>query len=304
MLAQFLAGPILRLTQTAEQIRSGDLTARASVESDDEVGNLASSFNSMTYQLRQTLQGLEHRVTERTRELTLSAQVSRALSQERDLDNLLKTAVNMIQETFNLYYTQIYLTDPTGRVLLLRSGYGEVGEELIRRAHRLPVGAGSINGEAAFEKKPIIVSDTTSSATFKANPLLPNTRSEMAVPLLVGYQLVGVLDMQSEQTGAFSGESLPAFEALAGQLAVAVENAALFEQAQSARTELETQARRLTHEGWQGFLNAIERKERIGYSYDEESVYPLEEAISSVPDGECAQRPDRGNWRTSRSDPI
>jgi GAF domain-containing protein/HAMP domain-containing protein len=282
MLAQFLAGPILRLTQTAEQIRSGDLTARASVESDDEVGNLASSFNSMTYQLRQTLQGLEHRVTERTRELTLSAQVSRTLSQERDLDNLLKTAVNMIQETFSLYYTQIYLTDPTGRVLLLKSGFGEVGVELIRRAHRLPVGAGSINGEAAFEKKPVIVSDTTSSATFRSNPLLPNTRSEMAVPLLVGYQLVGVLDMQSEQTGAFSGESLPAFEALAGQLAVAVENAALFEQAQTARTELETQARRLTHEGWQGFLNAIDRKERIGYTYEEQNVYPLEESISSV----------------------
>jgi GAF domain-containing protein/HAMP domain-containing protein len=284
LLAQFLAGPILRLTQTAEQIRTGDLTARASVEADDEVGNLASSFNSMTYQLRQTLQGLEHRVTERTRELTLSAQVSRALSQERDLDQLLSTAVNMIQETFSLYYTQIYLTDPTGRVLLLKSGYGEVGEELIRRAHRLPVGAGSINGEAAFEKKPVLVSDTTSSATFKPNPLLPNTRSEMAVPLLVGYQLVGVLDMQSEQVGAFSGESLPAFESLAGQLAVAVENASLFDQAQTARLEMETQARRLTREGWQGFLDAIERKERIGFSFEEKKVYPLEgQMVSPIP---------------------
>ncbi len=171
LLAQFLAGPIIRLTQTAEQIRSGDLTARASVESDDEVGNLASSFNSMTTQLRQTLQGLENRVTERTRELTLSAQVSRTLSQERDLDSLLRTAVNMIQETFSLYYTQIYLADPTRRVLILKSGYGEVGEELIRRAHRLPVGAGSINGEAAFEKKPVIVSDTTTSSTFQSKPL-------------------------------------------------------------------------------------------------------------------------------------
>jgi len=281
LLAQFLAGPILRLTKTAEQVRSGDLTARASVESDDEVGNLASSFNSMTYQLRQTLQGLERRVTERTHELTLSGQVSRALSQERDVDNLLKTAVNMIQESFDLYYTQIYLTDPSGRVLVLKSGYGEVGEELIRRAHRLPVGAGSINGQAAFEKKAMIVSDTTSSATFRANPLLPNTRSEMAVPLLVGYQLVGVLDMQSEHTGAFSEESLPAFEALAGQLAIAVENAALFDQAQAARLELETQARRLTREGWQGFLDAIERKEQVGFSYEENSIYPIEGTMSS-----------------------
>jgi GAF domain-containing protein/HAMP domain-containing protein len=282
LLAHFLAGPILRLTQTAEQIRTGDLTARASVESDDEVGNLASSFNSMTYQLRQTLQGLEQRVTERTRELTLSGQVSRALSQERNLDILLKTAVDMIQETFNLYYTQIYLTDPTGRTLILRSGYGNVGEELINRGHRLPVATGSINGEAALEKKPIIVSDTTSSSMFKANPLLPNTRSEIAVPLLVGYQLVGVLDLQSEQIGAFSAESLPAFEALAGQLAVAVENAALFEQAQNARLEMETQAHRLTREGWQGFLDAIERKERIGFLYEDKSVHPSDETVSTA----------------------
>lgn len=283
LLAQFLAGPILRLTQTAEQIRTGDLTARASVESDDEVGNLASSFNSMTYQLRQTLQGLEKRVTERTHELTLAGQVSRALSQERDLDKLLKTAVNMIQESFNLYYTQIYLSDPAGRVLILRSGYGEVGVELIRRGHRLPVGAGSINGLAAFEKRPVIVADTASSPTFRANALLPNTRSEMAVPLLVGYQLVGVLDMQSEHTGTFSAESLPAYEALAGQLAVTVENAALFKQAQTARLEMETQARRLTHEGWQEFLDAIERKERVGFSLDEDKISPLEEATSVAP---------------------
>jgi GAF domain-containing protein/HAMP domain-containing protein len=291
LLAQFLAGPILRLTETAEQIRSGDLAARASVESDDEVGNLASTFNSMTYQLRQTLQGLEKRVAERTRELTLAGQVSRALSQERNLDDLLKTAVNMIQESFDLYYTQIYLTDPSGRVLVLRSGYGEVGEELIRRAHRLPVGAGSINGQAAFEKKAMIVADTTSSATFRANPLLPNTRSEMAVPLLVGYQLVGVLDMQSEYTGAFSAESLPAYEALAGQLAIAVENAALNEQAQTARLELETQARRLTREGWQGFLDAIERKERIGFSLEEDGIFPLEGTMSSFPEKNALKVP-------------
>ena len=210
----------------------------------------------------------------------------------------------MIQETFNLYYTQIYLTDPTGRMLILKSGYGEVGEELIRRAHRLPVGAGSINGEAAFEKKPMIVSDTTSSLVFKANPLLPNTRSEMAVPLLVGYQLVGVLDMQSEQIGAFSEESIPAFEALAGQLAVAVENAALFEQAQTARMEMETQARRLTREGWQGFLDAIERKERIGFLVRRRNCLSLGAGDVICSGRERVERPDRGDWRTSRSDPI
>jgi GAF domain-containing protein/HAMP domain-containing protein len=283
LLSQFLAGPIVRLTKTAEQVRGGDLTARATIEADDEVGNLALSFNSMTYQLRQMLQGLEQRVGERTRELSLAGDVGRSLSQERDLPSLLKTAVDMIQESFDLYYTQIYLADPAGHVLLLKSGYGEVGDELIRRAHRLPIGAGSINGQAAEDKKPMIVADTALSPTFKANPLLPNTRSEMAVPLLVGPKLVGVLDMQSEKPGTFSTESLPAYEALAGQLAVAVENAALFEQAQAAETEMASQARRLTREGWLGFLDAIERKERFIYGYEDNNVVPVEATSTETP---------------------
>jgi len=239
LLAQYLARPIIALTETAERVREGDLNAQATVTTDDEVGMLATSFNEMTTRLRQTLAGLEHRVKERTRELTLSAEVSRSLSQEHDLDLLLKDAVEKIQSSFDLYYTQIYLADPANRELVLRSGTGEVGAELMNRGHWLPVGLESINGSAAAEKQPVIVADTSTSKLFKPNPLLPDTRSEMAVPLIVSDRVVGVLDMQSDRPNALSTENMAAFQSLAGQLASAIENASLLAQAQR-QTERET----------------------------------------------------------------
>lgn len=284
-LAGILARPIIRLTRVAERVREGDLEVQAPVGSSDEVGQLAETFNEMTTRLRQTLAGLEQRISERTRELTLSGEVGRSLSQERDLDRLLKNAVELIQANFDLYYTQIYLVDPAGETLVLRSGTGSVGEELLRRRHRLPIGPGSINGLAAAERRPVIVADTETSAFFRPNPLLPETRSEMAMPLAVGERVVGVLDMQSQRSGALSEEVLPAFESLSGQLAVAIENASLFNQAQQARSEVENQARRLTREGWREFLDAIERSERAGFIYDQAQVKPIGGALAVQGEG-------------------
>jgi GAF domain-containing protein/HAMP domain-containing protein len=265
---------ISTLTNTATEIAAGDLSRVAPVESDDEIGTLAQSFNAMTSQLREFIGTLEQRVSERTRELTLAAEVGRALSQERELDRLLRDAVERIQSSFDLYYTQIYLVGSGGETLELRSGTGTVGVQLIQRRHRLPLNSGSINGLAAIEKRPVVVADTTTSALFRPNPLLPDTRSELAMPLMAGDRVVGVLDMQSQQAGALSEEIVPAFDALAGQLAIAIENAALFIQTQEAQSELENQARRLTREGWREFLDAIERSERIGYIYDRVDVKP------------------------------
>jgi GAF domain-containing protein/HAMP domain-containing protein len=279
-LARFLARPIIQLTGVAERIRGGDLSARAPVTSNDEVGQLATTFNEMTGRLRQILAGLEQRVSERTLELTLAAEVGRALSQERDLDRLLRQAVERIQSSFDLYYTQIYLVDTSGEALALRSGTGTVGEELLKRRHRLQLSSASINGLAATEKRAVVVADTTTSPLFRPNPLLPDTRSELAMPLMVGDRVVGVLDMQSQQVGALSEETVPAFEALAGQLAIAIENAALFVQTQEAQAELENQARRLSREGWREFLDAIERSERIGYVYDSVDVKPNNEIFA------------------------
>jgi GAF domain-containing protein len=248
---------------------------------------------TVNQELRSLQSSLEQRVASATSNLELAAEVSHRVSLVRDIDTMLSEAVEIIRERFDLYYTQIYLTDPTGRALVLRAGTGDVGQTLLDRGHRLAVDMGSLNGIAATERRAVIVEDTESSPLHRANPLLPDTRSEMVVPLIVGERVVGVLDMQSSQAGALSGENLVAFEALAGQLAISITNAALFAEIDQARTTVEEQTRRLTHEGWQDFMDAIERSERVAYTYDRENITPLPEPLPDVGDESTLVTPIR-----------
>jgi signal transduction histidine kinase/HAMP domain-containing protein len=278
-LAQVLAGPIVRLKNVAANVAAGNLGIEARVETADEIGALAAAFNNMVSQLRNLIGSLEQRVVERTQDLEVAAEVARAVGEKTaDIDGLLNDAVELISERFHLYYTQLYLADPAGQILTLRAGSGEVGAELLRRGHRLPIGSGSINGRAAAEKISFIVADTSQSADFKPNPLLPDTRCEMSIPLIASGKVVGVLDMQSRAAGALSETNLPAFEALAGQLAIALQNAALLVDAEKSRDELEAYARRFVRTGWGEYLNAVQRPERIGYVFDQNGVGPIADA--------------------------
>lgn len=288
LLAQLLSGPIVRLTAVAEQISAGNTTAQAKVETGDEIGTLASTFNNMTSQLQNTLQGLEQRVADRTQNLELAAKVARSVSQVRALDVMLKDACDLILKEFNLYYVQVYLTNPSQTNLVLEAGTGEVGVQLLGRGHNLPLNTGSINGRAAIEKNSVVIADTTKSATFRQNLLLPETRGEMAVPLIVADKVVGVLDMQSSEPGTLNEEVLPAFEALAGQLAVAIQNANLVAETEQARAEVEKQARRLVRTGWGEHMDGIHKPEQLGYVFDNQKVSPLADVDES-------QLPDSGN---------
>jgi GAF domain-containing protein/HAMP domain-containing protein len=274
-LGSLFTRPITNLSRVAQKVGEGDLEARAIIETRDEVGELAHSFNVMTSQLQNTLQGLEQRVTERTHNLQLAAEVGRAVSQLRDLNSMLQGACELILKEFDLYYVQVYLTDPSQTVLKLEAGTGNVGAQLLERGHSLPLNTSSINGRAAFEKSAIVIPDTTQSATFRQNPLLPDTRAEMAVPLIVGNQVVGVLDMQSSKADTLNNEILPAFEALAGQLAVAIRNATLLTEAEQARAQVEAQARRLVRQGWSEHLDAIHNPEQLGFIYRHNEVVPM-----------------------------
>lgn len=287
VLLWFLAGrivhPLRELTQAASAISQGNLSILIKVHSSDETGVLADAFNTMTNNLRDLFSTLEQRVAERTQDLETASEVGKAITEKvANQYEMLKHAVEIIRERFDLYYTQIYLVDPSGRNLVLSAGTGEVGAQLMRMSHRLPIGLGSINGRAASEKRAVIIENTEKSTNFLPNPLLPQTRCEMSVPLMVGDKVVGVLDMQSERPGFLNETNLPAFNALAGQLAIAIQNASLFAQTEQDRLQIEEQARRLTAAGWQEFLDGIQRSERIGFSYAQNEVIPLVE-VESMP---------------------
>ncbi len=186
---------------------------------------------------------LEQRVVERTRNLELAVEVGRAISQVRNLDEMLREACELILKDFNLYYVQVYFMNPNRKELVLRAGTGHVAQQLLANHHSLPVDGNSINGQAAFEKQPVIVANTEKNTAFKPNPLLPDTRSEMAIPLLIGESVVGVLNMQSNTADTLRNELLPAFEALVGQLSIAIQNADFLAEIQKARAEVDAQAR-------------------------------------------------------------
>jgi len=274
-LSQAVSSPLVQLTNVAAEISKGNFDTKAEIVSTDEVGALAAAFNSMTERLRNLIGSLEQRVAERTRNLELAAEVGRSVSQVRVLDVMLTDAAELIRERFGLYYVQVYLANPSKNYLDLQAGTGNVGVELLKRKHRLPFDETSINGRAALEQKSVVIANTTESPAFKPNPLLPDTRSEMAVPLLVGDSVVGVLDMQSAQPGALTLEVLPAFEALAGQLAIAIQNANFLAETEQARAELEEQARRLVRKNYADYMESIHETEEIGYLIERGQIAPL-----------------------------
>jgi GAF domain-containing protein len=229
-------------------------------------------------ELRRLQAGLEQRVIERTRNLELAVEVGRSVSQVGDLKEMLLKAAEIICSSFDLYYVQVYLVDQTRTSLVLQSGTGAVGADLVSRGHSLPLNSVSINGRSAVEKSPVLVDDTNTSAFFRPNPLLPETCSEMAVPLMVGENVVGVLDLQSNQSGTLNRDVLPAFETLAGQLAIAIQNSNLLEEAERSRAQVENQARRLVRTGWQDYLDALHKPEKIGFAFEQNQVVQLDDA--------------------------
>ncbi len=234
---------------------------------------------------------LEQGVAERTRDILVAVEVGRTISAYQNKDELLSRAVEFIRERFDLYYTQVYLVSLNGNSLLLRAGTGPVGAELLNRGHRLPVDYTSINGTAAEERRAVVVGDTAASKIFRPHPLLPQTRSEMSVPIIAGDRLLGVLDLQSSEVNALSDKNIPVFEVMAGQLATALVNADLFERLENTLTEVESHNRQRVRQSWDSYLDAIHIKDRIGYTYDQLEIKPLQQPLADMPEASVLSAP-------------
>ena len=161
-----------------------------------------------------------------------AAEIARDISSSLNLDELLHKAVDLIRTRFNFYHASVFLKDLAGEYVVIREATGEAGVQLKRAGHRLAVGSKSVVGYVSGEGEPLIVNDTTRDATYYANPLLPQTRSEAAIPLKVGDRIVGVLDVQSNQLYAFDEDNQRTLQILADQLAIAVVNTELFAETQ------------------------------------------------------------------------
>lgn len=175
----------------------------------------------------------------RSRQLATSAQVSQSASSILQLDELLPKMVDLIKDTFNYDHVQVFLLDENNENAYLKASTGEAGRQLLAIKHYLPIGSRSVIGQVTFYGRPSIALDTADARVIhKPNPYLPNTRSEMAVPLIAKGQILGALDVQSNQPGAFTDEDVRTLTTLADQLAIAIENASLFEISQQRSEEM------------------------------------------------------------------
>jgi GAF domain-containing protein/HAMP domain-containing protein len=226
--------PLRHLTTVADRQLSGDLTARAQLESRDEFYQLGDTLNSLTAQLKESIESLEQRVTARTDQLRTSAEVGRAVASILDTERLLNEIVNLITNRFGFYYSAIFLSDANRQWAVLQEATGEAGRILKERQHKLEIGGQSMVSTAMTSRRPRIASDVGREATRFANPLLPETRSEIALPLIVGDQVLGALDVQSTQSAAFDETYAAVLQSMADQIAIAISNTRQFEQTESA----------------------------------------------------------------------
>ena len=242
LLQVHLAQPVLWLSVTVVflVLAAAMLLSHTSLVSGLE--QVLARSEQLTTELQISKGTLEQRVAERTRELEesnrrlqrhatqlrASAQVGHAATSILDVDELLRTTVDLIRDEFGFYHASVFLIDETGEWAVLQEATGEIGQQMKAQGHRLTVGGRSMVGWAAAYRQPRIALDVGKDAVHFDNPLLPHTRSEMTLPLLVGERLMGVLDVQSTEEAAFDEEDVRTLRIMADQIAVAIDNARKF----------------------------------------------------------------------------
>jgi putative methionine-R-sulfoxide reductase with GAF domain/CHASE3 domain sensor protein len=222
-----IAGPVAKLTEITAEITEGDLNARAPVESRDEIGKLAASFNKMTDQLKETLAEAERRSTI----IATSSWISWRLSTILDQDQLIAEVVEQLKAAFDYYHVHIFLMHERGDSLVTAGGFGEAGETLLKSGFSIPLGEGLVGGAAKFNR-PVLVNDVTKNKQYLPNPLLPETRSELAVPIATRDQVLGVLDVQHNVPGVLDQTHADMMRSIASQVAIALLNARSYASAQ------------------------------------------------------------------------
>lgn len=238
--ARQITNPISELAATAQLISEGDLTRTTDIRANDEIGALATAFNRMTTQLRDLIGSLEQRVADRTKALSSVAEVGIAASTILETDRLLQQVVDLTKERFNLYHAHIYLLNKAGDTLVLASGAGAAGRQMVAEGRSILLDREqSLVARAARERKGVTVNDVTQAPDFLPNALLPDTRSEMAVPMIAGENVIGVFDVQSEGIGRFTDADVAVQTTLSSQVAIAVQNANQYEETRAALAQSE-----------------------------------------------------------------
>jgi GAF domain-containing protein len=295
--------PLAELTSVSKRIATGELDLEASViQHQSEISDLGEAFNKMTHQLRILINDLERRVQERTNELETrnaqliaASQLGSSVTSYLDLDELVQQAVILIQDRFSLYYVGLFTFDETRTWAILKAGTGRAGRSMVERGHKIKIGEGMI-GWCIQHGRARIALQAGEDPVRLATPDLPETRSEAAIPLRSRGLVIGALTIQSNHSNAFDEAMITIFQTMADQIAVAIDNAMLINQAQKAIETTRRAYGELSHRAWVEQLSSKQIKAYCSehgvaitsqvYSTGDNPGYTNLDAVSTTEDGE------------------
>jgi GAF domain-containing protein/HAMP domain-containing protein len=272
-----ITNPLRKLTEVASQIASEDinkvkdqLSEPIKIETQDELEDLANAFNQMAFKLKESFENLEGTVIERTKdleriatELKTVADVAREIAIIRDMDTLLNVSAGLIRERLQYYHVGIFLVDEKGEYAILRAASSVAAEQMLEVRYKLKVGETGLVGNVTRTGQAYIALNVGSDAVHFENPYLPDTRSEVVLPLRSRSITFGALDIQATTSNAFNEQDVQTLQILADQLAAAIENAQLVQQVEGALAELSKTNRETTRQIWSTVI-----KEGVPSSYE------------------------------------
>ena len=279
LLTRSITNPLRRLTRHASQLTAeklhltgGEIAEKIQIHTHDELEDLAQAFNQMSGELTLAFETLEEKVADRSRslerrslEMETIAEVAREITIIHDLNTLLNVSANLIRERFNYYHVGIFLVNDRGDFAILRAASSIAASQMLDQNYKLKVGQEGLVGSVTRTGQAHLALDVGSDAVHFKNPLLPQTRSEITLPLRIRNITIGALDIQADAQSAFSDRDAKVLQLLADQLAAAIENAQLVQQVNQTLTELNKAYQLQTQNVWQSTIN---QSERSGYEYD------------------------------------
>ncbi|MBN8633857.1 MAG: GAF domain-containing protein [Anaerolineae bacterium] len=262
------------------------LDAELVSESGDDIGEVMRALQSLSGQIDHLSTELSDQRLRYTRSMDIAGRISRETAALYDIDTLLNRAINLIVSSYGFYHAQVFLVDDIGQNAILYYSYGEVGQKLLDQRHKIPIGSESVIGTVTSGSKPVVINDTSrrdEGIAHRYNPLLPETRAEMAIPLRIGDQVIGALDIQSDHVNAFQDDDVRTFQMLADQIAIAIQNVRLLVESETRVEQIDTLNRQLTRGAWE---EAGQRSNLTGiYRYDLLTVERTEDVPADVPGG-------------------
>lgn len=274
LFSRAISTPLKELINTFKKIEQGDLSHRVRITTADEIAELTIHFNRMVARLEELQIALEKQVYEQTAQLKATNEVGSAASSILEPEELLTKVVNLITDRFGHYYSAIYLVDQTGYWAELIEATGDAGKVLKQNKHRLELANKGLIADA-INNRQATIADSKNAPWRPANPLLPYTKSEIALPLVVGGHALGALDVQSTHDGAFNPQDVDTLQGMANQVAIALENARLYQEAQKNLEEMQSIQKQYLLDAWSRVSNVEELTYSLGDNPGE-NAYKIE----------------------------